>query len=191
MDQEEYLRRKTEYLKDIQEQFIALGNIIPQMTLLVDRLEKQEDKPIYTSVIVPIPNAIMETDQTKQFFLTTVIPEIHEKLKSKDFIFKGVCWASEAWVRRGMKDDEEHAKVINDGTWKDLPIEKEVLITTIQTATQNECMIYEIKRGSPVVNADGNLIDSIELTLNEELSDPTGMHGGIFSNLYERFIPQL
>ena len=187
MEAEDYKKRKEDYLAEVKNQLLELGDLHPQVTLFVDKtLDTTEVVP--GSVLIPIPQEIMDSEEGKDYFLEVLIPEITKNLNESGMVIKGVCWAAEAYMRKAEKNSEA-MRMVEDGTWKELPIQKEVLIITLQTDEQNEAVVFEIKRDGSLINSSGDMIDNIELLPEPELSEGARLAGGIFSNLYPLFKP--
>ena len=109
-----------------------------------------------------------------------MLPEIASSLK-ESFITTGVAWASEAWLRSSHIDDKQPEN------WKDMPIKKEVLMVSMESAFGNETSVYEIVRNGMKVTEEG-LSDTIELIKDEELSGENLNFEGRFTGLYKKFI---
>ena len=168
------------YLESVCSDIKEMGGLNPQISFIADHIDPDEDT--YAIVHVPIPPELMKTDESKEFLLSNVLPKIIEKAQEK-FVIMGVCFSSEAWVRKTV--DKSNLP----DNWKDLPIEKEIVIITVQTQKLDLTKIYDIDRTGKVINEEGDLIDDITLTLNTDMSnDDKSSSGGVFSNLYHRYI---
>ena len=118
-------------------------------------------------------------EASKDKFIDQVFPTICNQVKEK-FEPLAVTWASEAWIRSVKKEDVETVKEFN---WKNLPIEKEALIISIETETQKEVIFFEIKREGKQITDDGSIVDKIILEPISDLLLPDQV-GGRFSNLF-------
>ena len=68
-----------------------------------------------------------------------------------------------------------------------MPIKKEVLMVSMESAFGNETSVYEIVRSGMKVTEEG-LSDTIELIKDEELSGENLNFEGRFTGLYKKFI---
>ena len=175
MTEEKYNDMKSSYKELVKKMMIEMGGLNPHITVLGVHKEDGHDSIIH----VPIESKYMKSEDTKDLFVDEVVPEIAKEL-TKRFEVKAVGWAAEAWMRTANKEEGLPEN------WKDLPIKKEVLIMTIESDAHNETIIMEIIRNGKQVNAEGDLIDAIELIELEELNDGA-QAGGRFTGLYKKF----
>lgn len=181
MTSDQYKLLKEDYIEHIKEYVTENGSLFPHLTIFADVKEPkpgEEDKPAL--IHVPIPNEFMENDEMKDRFVDEVVPDLFKNI-NKQFIPKGIGWAAEAWMRIADKNFDP----ANDN-WKKIPIRKEVIMINIESDEPTESIIYEIKRTGKQINADGDLVDIIELEEQfKEESFPTTA-GGRFTGLFKK-----
>jgi len=177
MTEEKYQELKKEYVGNIKRVMTELGFIRPHLTVFgthVDEEKESKDALIH----IEIRDEFMRSETMKEGFVQVIIPEIAKKIK--DIVVPyGVAWTSEAWVRTATKEQG----VPDD--WKELPIEREILMISMEFTHKKEMLIYEIKRKGKQVNEDGDLVDHIDL-IEEDFSSVEAMTGR-FTNLLEKF----
>lgn len=176
MTQEQFIEIKDEYLQNMKEMLLETGNIQPTVTIIADHLE--ENKPAI--VHIPLPEKIANSDSGKQMFVDKMIPEIAVKVKER-FKVHAVAWAAEAWMREAPNN--KYNPEVDD--YKKIPIKKEILILTVETADSNDCFVYEIIRMS--VAPDGSIVEDIELREMPEMSQSYASMEGRFSGLFKKF----
>jgi uncharacterized membrane protein YvbJ len=180
MTENEFNDMKDGYIKLVKGLLVETGGLEPSITILGTHKVDQTNAIVH----VPIPGKYMKSEDMKDQFVDVVIPEISEQINKK-FEIKAVAWASEAWVRTLDKDKTDPTQALRN--WKELPIQMEVLIVTIESADKNETIIMEISRKGKQVNEDGELVDAIELTEHPEYKQ--GVTGeGRFTGLYKKFV---
>jgi hypothetical protein len=178
MTQEQFNTLKTEFISNIKEYVTDSGGIFPHLSIFADLQEDDETKPAL--IHVPIPEELMMDDEGKDKFVNIVFPEIAKEVKKRNFKPMAIAWTAEAWVRtadknKGLPED-----------WKKLPIEKEVVIITIESDDDKECVLYDIVRNGKQVNSDGEIVDNVTLIEAKDLKYPDGIVGrfsGLFSKL--------
>lgn len=175
MTQEKYERIKSNYVGHIKHFMVDEGNIFPHLTVFGSPIDKEDEDAI---IHIPVPDEFMKSEELKEEFVNTVVPKIAEKIREK-FIPYGVAWTSEAWVRTATKDQG-----VPDN-WKDMPIEREVLMINIEFENKQEMMIYDIKRTGKQVNDEGKLTDHIDLIEND-MTQAEGWSGR-FTGLLNKF----
>lgn len=176
--QEKLQEMKNTYLDTIKGYLNTSGGIDPHLTLFAEHRDKNEQND-YAVIHVPILNKFMKDDKEKQRFVDEIIPQMGEKLNEK-FDLRAIIWASEAWVRSAPKEGPVPEN------YKELPIEKEIVILTFESDDLNEMQIYEMIRKGKQVNKNGTLTDHVELVFDKELSG-TEYPKGRFSNLLKKF----
>lgn len=175
---EKFDQLKADYLEMIVQGTKDAGGLPPHFTIFATNKDEEKTQAI---IHVPIPDSLL-TEQGKESFVTSMLPQISKKVKEKFTVF-AVAWASEAWLRTADKD----AKI--DDNWKDLPIKKEVIIVHIESIIKKECNIYEMIRNGHKVDEDGNLIDNISLTLLPDM-DAMAHASGRFTDLLKSFLEE-
>lgn len=176
MTEEKYQELKEEYIGNIKQFMTDMGSIFPHISVFANHKDDEEKKDAI--VHIQVPEEFMRSEQMKETFVQDVIPEIAKKIREK-FIPYGVAWTSEAWVRTATKDEA----VPNN--WKDLPIDKEILMVSMEFVHKKEFIIFDIKRNGKQVNEDGDLVDHVDL-LEQDFSGADGMSGR-FTGLLEKF----
>lgn len=176
MTEEKYQELKEEYVGNIKQFMTDIGSIFPHITVFGNHKDEEENKDAI--VHIQVPEEFMKSEQMKETFVQDVVPKIADKIREK-FIPYGVAWTSEAWVRTAQKD-----QVVPDN-WKELPIEKEVLLVSMEFIHKKETIIYEIKRNGKQVNEEGELVDHIDLV--EETMSGAEQMTGRFTGLLEKF----
>lgn len=177
MTEEKYQEVKKEYVDNIKRVMTELGFIRPHLTVFgthVDEEKQDKDALIH----IEVRDEFMRSETMKEGFVQVILPEIAGKIKKLVSPY-GVAWTSEAWVRTATKEEG-----VPDN-WKELPIEKEVLMISMEFINKKEMLIYEIKRNGKQVNEDGDLVDHIDL-LEQDFSGAEGMTGR-FTGLLEKF----
>lgn len=178
MTEEKYEELKKEYVDNIKRVMIELGGIRPHLTVFGSHKD-EEIKDKDALVHIEVRDEFMRSETMKEGFVQVILPEIAEKIKEM-IVPYGVAWTSEAWVRTAAKEQG-----VPDN-WKELPIEKEVLMVSMEFTNKKEMLIYEIKRNGKQVNEDGDLVDHVDL-LEQDFSGAEGMTGR-FTGLLEKFI---
>ena len=177
MTEEKYQELKKEYVNNIKRVMTELGGIRPHITVFGSHIdEKQKDKDAL--IHIEVRDEFMRSETMKEGFVQVIIPEIAGKIKEMVVPY-GVAWTSEAWVRTATKEQG-----VPDN-WKELPIEREILMISMEFTHKKEMLIYEIKRKGKQVNEDGDLVDHIDL-IEEDFSSVEAMTGR-FTNLLEKF----
>jgi hypothetical protein len=166
---EEYIGHITHYVKEA-------GGLFPHISIFAEEKDKTKSKPAL--IHVPISDDFMESEEGKDEFVDKALPQISKKVNEMFDVY-AIAWSSEAWMRMANKPSDVK-------NWKDIPIKKEVIIITIETENDSECILYEIKRDGQQVTSDGDLVDKIELIKAEE-SDGVKNVGGRFSKLLKHF----
>jgi len=183
MTEEKYIELKDTYLKNIKRYMTEEGGLFSHISVFAEKLEcnEDDDEASKNAIIhIPLPDKIANSDEGKEYFVTKMLPEIASSLK-ESFVTTGVAWASEAWLRSSHIDDKQPEN------WKDMPIKKEVLMISMESAFGNETSVYEIVRSGMKVTEEG-LSDTIELIKDEELSGENLNFEGRFTGLYKKFI---
>lgn len=176
MTEEKYQELKEEYVGNIKQFLTDVGSIFPHISVFGNHKDEEKDKDAI--VHIQVPEEFMRSEVMKETFVQDVIPKIAEKIREK-FVPYGVAWTSEAWVRTATKDQAVPEN------WKELPIEKEILLVSMEFTHKKEFIVYEIKRNGKQVNEDGDLVDQIDL-IQEDFSGADGMTGR-FTGLLEKF----
>jgi len=168
---------KEDYLKHIQRFMSEAGNLFPHLTVFAE--SKEDNKP--SIIHVPIPDDFLNDDESKDLFIDEIAPDMMIEIKKK-FYPLGIAWASEAWVRTMDKNaTEDDLK-----NYRDLPIKKEVVIVTIESKDQQQCIVYDIIRKGMKVNDEGDLSDIVELVEDINLKDMAPSTTGRFVGLYKK-----
>ena len=181
MTKEKLEEAKSNYVSSLKSFIIDNGGLVPLITIFGDlKKPNPEDEGKPAIIHVPIPDRFMESEEGKEVFIDKVLPNLSVEVK-KNFIPAAVAWASEAWVRKC----EEGVTEAPDN-WKDMPVEQEVVIFTMESKYGCSTYIYEIDRSSPPkVNEDGELVNGIDLTLISEDND--SQMQGRFTGLFKIF----
>ncbi len=146
--------------------------------------ENDPDKEKSIVIHIPVPNNFLRSGETKEEFVNEVIPSIFEDIKKK-FIPKAVVWTSEAWMREASNEQYKNAD-----NYTDLPITGEVMILSFTKADYEETIIFRITRKGKIVNAEGEMVDDVELTEDHKLSstaEDEDKGKGRFTNLFSKF----
>ena len=190
MTTEQFSLLKEEYINNIKRFVTENGGLFPHLSVFADVNKKKirkifedddSDKPALLHI--PLPDKYTQTDEGKELFIKNVFPELAKEIK-ENFTPNAIAWASEAWVRKMDKEDAPNGEIPDN--WKELPIQKEVIIITIESESSQECLIFNINRNGKQIDEDGNLVDTIELTPCDELSGANGFTGR-FSGLFSKF----
>lgn len=174
-----YQNLKNQYIVNITESLVETGEFPTQISVFGTH-RSEEMKDVDGVIHIPIPSEFMKSGEQKDLFMTKMLPQIAEKVK--EFIIPcGIAWASEAWLRTLSKDSEVPEN------WKEIPIEKEVLIVNLDFGEITEMLMYEIMRKGKQVNSSGILVDHIELKEAPVMTSGEAV-GGRFTGLYKKFI---
>lgn len=181
MDQEHFQTLKEHYLDMITKIISDTGSLSPSFTVLgKDRTDGKT-----ALCLVPIEPKFMKDEESKDYFIDVVVPEISEKIQEM-FEIHAVGWAAEAWMRVAKAEDTSIQQLKKD--WKNLPVKAEVVIVTIDSDEHKETTIKEIVRKGKQVNADGELIDHVELKDMPGYTEmPSHAAEGRFTDLYKKF----
>lgn len=178
MTDQSYQELKKTYLDNITRMMTDMGGMPPHIAIF--GVHKDESIDVRDAIIhIEIPSSIMKSDRGKDLFLDKMIPGIATKIRDK-ITPHGVAWTSEAYLRTAPIDGEVPEN------WKDLPIQKEVLIINMEFEHVTETLIYEIVRDGQQVTEDGDLVDQIKLQEIEGMKSPE-MVSGRFTGLYQKF----
>jgi hypothetical protein len=167
------------YIKLLKEIFIETGSLLPSITVIGTEKTNQQNAVIK----IIIDNKYLASEDMKDKFMTDVIPDASKDI-NKRFDVHAVLWAAEAWVRTLKKTDDDNIDPF--ANWKDIPIEKEILLISIESNNRNETIVFDIIRKRKLVNEDGELVDELELKECLEYSDGA-FSMGRFKGLYEKF----
>lgn len=181
MTQERLEEGKELYLKNIKRYIAAEGSLFPHFVVIGEKKVKSDDgEPDLALIHIPIPDEYMKNEDTKDEFVTTVVPEIAKEV-TKKFKCEAVGFAAEAWIRIANSDKE-----LPD--WKKLPIKKEVVFINIESKNSNLFRVYNINRLGQQVNENGELTDHVQLEEDTELSNMNGTSVvGRMTGLYKKF----
>ena len=94
MTAEEFKQLKEGYLELVVKIITESGGLTPAFTIL--GTHKPDGK--YAICLVPIENKFMQDEESKDFFIDIIVPEIAEKTRELIDI-QAIGWASEAWMR--------------------------------------------------------------------------------------------
>lgn len=181
MTNEQFEELKTGYIDFVTNLMVESGGLDPSITVLGKHIEDDKNAIVH----VPIPSKYMKDDEAKDEFIEEVLPNVAKKLKEV-FDIEVVVWASEAWLRVVDTKDKE-ATDLKD--WKSIPIKKEVVIVTFDSASIKKNCIMEVVRKGKQVNEEGELSDSIELRDMPDFKEeemPIEIEGR-FAGLYKKF----
>jgi len=172
------------YVQNIKMMMESMGHLPPSITVfgkhkqeLIENTTEPKDAVIH----VMIPSEFMESGETKQTFVDEVIPKIAKKM-NEIISVESVGWASEVWVRTADPKDN-----VTEDNWDHLPIQQEAVFITIDTGDKTSSFCYDIHRKGKKITEEGEMVDDVELTINEKLSnkgtdtnDVKGRFGGLF-----------
>lgn len=178
MTEEKYQEIKDAYVSNIKRVMTEVGNMFPHVSVFATHKNKEEEQKD-AIVHIQVPDQFMRSEEMKEAFVQEMLPAVAEKIKEK-FVPYGVAWTSEAWVRTATKDQG-----VPDN-WKEMPIEKEILMISMEFINKKEMLIYKIERNGKQVNEDGDLVDHIDL-IEEDFSGAESMTGR-FTGLLKNFI---
>lgn len=175
MDQEIFEEIKKDYISQIKDNMTENGFLIPMITVFAET--QTEDTPAI--IHIPIPEEYMKNDETKENFLTNIVPDIFTNIKEQ-FVPYAVGWAVESWMRELPKKSD----VID---YKKVSTKKEAVFISIETKdSQKLVYVFNIKREGKQVNLAGDLVDKITLEEDKSFHNIDGV-GGKFSNLFSKF----
>lgn len=173
---------KTEHLENILRMLKEEGGMVPHITVYAEkRIKKTEEDKKPAIISIPVTDEHMESEDAKENFVNKLLIKIFKEIK-KDFIPFGVMWVSEAWTRKAPLDFDSKKQ-----NFKELPIDKEVLIMVLSTKNKEEVNIFEIKRDGMQVNNEGEMIDTIDLIDRSEDFNPSDKLEGRFCELFKIF----
>jgi hypothetical protein len=174
MTKEEFKEIKEYYIESTKENLLKHGTIEPVITIMGNL--KDNNTPSALQIV--LPEEVANSDENKQLFVDQVIPKLAVEVREK-FTIQAVGWSSEAWLREIPKDE------FNVEDYKKIPIKREILIITIDTAKESECYAYEIVRMS--VSPNGDLVENVELVELPDVASSASNSQGRFNNLYRKF----
>lgn len=152
------------------------GGVDPMINILAKNTLDKE----LTVIIVPIPGDALENNDTKEVF-AQVIPTLFDEMYKNNLEPLCYSWSSEAWLRKGNKDEGVPEN------WRELP-KIEVLMTTFETKDSSIMDIHTIKREGKMADENGNLIDCISLEKDPELNIADGTVEGRFGNVFKTYM---
>lgn len=177
MTEQAYQETKKAYLDIITRMMTDTGGMSPHIAVF--GVHTDDSLEITEGIIhIEIPNEFMNSNTGKSLFMDQMIPQIASKVR-KLIIPHGIAWTSEAYLRTGSEDYKQE-------NWKDIPIEKEVLLVNMEFDHITEILMYEIIRDGHQVTETGNLVDHIELREMTGIKSPE-MVSGRLAGLYEKF----
>ena len=179
MTPESYEELVESYLTHIKNYMKSSGGLFPHVIIFAEHKIPEKDVPVNALIHIAIPSEHMETDGDKDDLVDIILPKIFTKIK-EEFIPHAIGWTSEAWMRTAGADFD-----VDKEDYKKLPIQKEVLFVCIETENDSKTHVYEIKRDGHQINADGELVDTIELTEMPEMKDVDKTQGRL-SGLYKK-----
>ena len=155
---------KKELLQNIEAQMKDEGKV----TAFVQILGEKEgvDKPVIVHIAIDF-----EDDDSKDFFIEEIIPEISKKLRRSSITPHQVAFVSEVWVTVINKDTKEKTK-------------NEAVMIALSSESGETMEAYDIVRHAYEVDEDGELSSKVDLVKNEDLSGDSSSSEGRFSNLY-------
>jgi len=178
MTNETYIELIDDYKKKIIELIKEEGHLQANVGLFVEKLNEDESTP--ETLLIQIPDEFMSSDDSKDFFVDTILPGIYKKFSEKYTIY-GIGYSSEAWVRRATEAQLDSVK-----DYKELPISQEVLLMCIDSDVKAETVIYDIKKSSlRVKDGTPGFVRGVELVECETYGNPEHL-GGRFANLYKK-----
>lgn len=164
MTKEDLQKLKEEYVNHLKSHIVDSGGMFTHIALFGNKKENDEQSLVH----IVVDPKFLTSDEDKDRFITNILPDIIKKVREQ-FTVDAVAWTSEAWLRKTDKDFK--------GNWQEVPVEKEVLIIMYQEKETSDTMIYEIKRDGQVINAEGNLIDNVNLIELKDLEDSINQKG--------------
>lgn len=176
MTNEQYQEMKDSYIEYIKEFMQEYGQFGPMITVFADS-HLDNEKPAI--IHIPIPPDFMKNDESKEEFVSEVVPDIFSNIK-ENFTPFAVAWAAEAWVRKAEKEED----ISNSNN---ISSRKEVMFVTIQTKDDTTCTVFNIKRNGKQVTSTGDLVDNVELEEDKDLLNGAESVAGRFSNLFSKF----
>lgn len=178
MNKQELEQLKKDYLDHIQAHLVEHGNIFTHIALFGNKKDTDEKALVH----VVVESKYLTDAAEKEKYATMILPKIAEDIK-KQFTLDAVAWTSEGYMRTA------HQKF--KGNWKELPVQKEVLMILFKDVNHTESNLYEIKRSGSVVNSEGNLVDQVtleELTAMEGSLEKAQSADGLLYNILTLFI---
>ena len=180
MNKEDYNELKAVYLEHVIEFITDTGGLFPNLTLFAYQKERDEEgKPQFAIIHIPVPDAYLEDDDSKDEFIDNLLPSIYKTIKEKFNPF-GMSWASETWG--GKISLEEFSKIKNVDEVK---ITDKLLVISIETDDFDETIVYNLYTDGLSISKTGDLINTIKIKENVTLSKPIEK-GGKFIGLYKK-----
>lgn len=162
---------KKELLENIEEEMKSEGNVSTFIQVIGEK--EGVDKPIIVHVVTRFDN-----DDSKDFFIKEIIPEVGKKLRKSDIKPQYVVFVSEVWVTR-----------INKNTLKET--KDEAVFISFSSENTEEVEAYTIIKHDYEVDENGELSSKVELKKDEELSGGEGaVVEGRFSGLYKTLMKE-
>lgn len=181
---------KEDYVNFVKETIQETGELYPSFTIfcqLKEEIDEETGDKVLGMVHIPVPSKFMENASSKEELVSEVLPKIFKEIK-KQFVPHAIAWSSEVWVKKVSKEEaktEEEAFLIAE---KKVNREEAVFIN-VQSADDNEVLVYTIERIGKQINNDGDLVDKIELIPSNNLDNGLVSNkdiGGRFSNLFNK-----
>lgn len=167
---------KLDVIQNMKMSLARNGGLDPMINIFAKNAVKKE----FTVIELPIPEDALENNDTKEVF-AQVIPTLFDEMYKNDLEPLCYSWSSEAWLRKGNKDEG----VPED--WRELP-KIEVLMTTFETKDSSIMDIHTIKREGKMADENGDLIDCISLEKDPELNMADGTVEGRFGNVFKTYM---
>jgi hypothetical protein len=152
------------------------GGVDPMINILAKNTVEKE----FTVIIVPIPGDALKNVGNKEAF-AEIIPMLFDEMFKNDLEPLCYSWSSEAWLRKGDKEEG----IPED--WRELP-KIEVLMTTFETKDSSIMDIHTIKREGKMADENGDLIDCISLEKDPELNMADGTVEGRFGSVFKTYM---
>lgn len=158
---EDFIARSQQRLIDTIEK---IGGLPPMYSVLA--VEIIDGKEKYNDCLIPVPNNVLKNDETKDQMIE-MIPFIIAQVMDTKMTPVCISWSSEAWIRKApiLKEGEN----IENTDWKLLP-KTEAAIMFVETETRSEIIVFDMIRSGSKITPEGDMIDDITLTLNDELN---------------------
>lgn len=182
---EDFIARCQERLIDTLEK---IGGLPPMFSVLA--LEMIDGKEKYNDCLIPVPNEALTNDATKDQMME-LLPFIVSQVMENKMVPVCISWSSEAWIRK--TEAPKDGKKIDSTDWKSLP-KTEAAIMFVESEKRSDIVVFNLERSGTKITPDGDMIDNIKLTLNEELDTTNkedqhveGRFQNVFKNLLQSF----
>jgi hypothetical protein len=133
-----------------------------------------------------------KSDEDHQRFFDKVIPQVFVDLKNNGFRPICFCTITIAWSVLKLREEvsaEEQLEGIDEAELDKDPSKREVLLISFQEPNKDSVQMYEVFRVGQKIDADGDLIDEVELKELVNYESDDGQLIGASTNVFKHYQP--